>query len=134
METQFRSWERERKNNQQIKLEKEFSQSAEFESIYIDQKKIRKRAVTGSDMKVSTKITLPPETLKRTMQIVQFGKGQYTSAYINVAVLLLNEILTEGENLEQIAQIILDITLQPTYLYNNIARLNSILVPKEETF
>lgn len=128
------SWMVEKKNNEQVKLEKEFNQSAEFVSIYVDQQKIRKKTFSGKDLKVTLKITLPPDTLKRTMQIVEFGKGKYTSSYINVAVLLLNELITDGEDLDRIAQIILDMTLQPTYLFNNITRLKSILVPKEETF
>jgi hypothetical protein len=130
----YMSWMVEKKNNEQVKLEKEFNQSAEFVSIYVDQQKIRKKTFSGKDLKVTLKITLPPDTLKRTMQIVEFGKGKYTSSYINVAVLLLNELITDGEDLDRIAQIILDMTLQPTYLFNNITRLKSILVPKEETF
>ena len=128
------SWIREKKNLQFIKYAKELNQSGVFKYLYINPTKLKAKASVGEVGKIAVKITLDPSTLQRTMQIVEYGKGKYTSSYLNLALKLLNELFTEGNDLERIAMALNDTTIKPTLLYNNVARLASILVPKEETF
>lgn len=95
-----------------------------MEYVYLDRDKIR--LGTKSDLGIrnrrAIKITVTPEAYDNLTRLAEFGKGKYGSAVTTLALLLFYELVTEGNNLDEIATKIKSIA-NPAFLIRNTDRI-----------
>lgn len=80
------------------------------------------KAPIGETGKVIIKVTVTPETKERLNLLAEYGKGKYGSAVIELAINLLYELVTEGNNLDEVAAKIKSI-VSTSYMVRNTERL-----------
>lgn len=95
-----------------------------MEYIYLDRNKIRagRTSESGTRNRKTIKLTVMPDTYNKLTELAEFGKGKYGSAVTDIALELFYELVTEGNNLDDIAQRVKGIA-NPAYLVRNTDRL-----------
>lgn len=95
-----------------------------MEYVYLDRDRIRegKKSPVGTRNRKTIKITVLPETYSKLTELVEFGKGKYGSAVTDLALEFFFELVTEGNNLDEIAERLKGIA-NPAYLVRNTDRL-----------
>jgi hypothetical protein len=72
--------------------------------MFKDIRKLYGRSQSGMSNRRVLKITMTPETFGALESSVEFGKGKYGSAYIELATRLLYTLSGNGENIQMISE------------------------------
>jgi hypothetical protein len=84
------------------------------------------KSSNGSRNRRDIKLSLRPETVKLLEMHLELGKGRYASPFVEMSIRTVIALMTDGEDIEQVANEIKYVIESP-YLARNLRRLAKLI-------
>jgi hypothetical protein len=89
-------------------------------------RKLYGRSPNGESNRRNFRVTITPETFGMLSSIVEVGFGKYGSSFVELSIRLMFALVTQGEDLDQVAIELKNSCVSP-YLINNLKRLARLM-------